>query len=224
MPTLYQSDYAKRVKTMPTPQGGEVLAVRGVVLAIAALAANDVAEAVILPADCVPVDLILDTDDLDTNGSPTITFDLGLMSGTAGANDSSRTVGNEFAAALTTPQAGGHARANKAQGVRILPAQVDRGIGVKVAAGAATGVASLTNLNVNRGMWQAATIYTANDFVTLPNGVRVKCTTGGTSGATNPFVGTTLYNATVTDNTVTWTIADPVIGVTLLYRSSHHGY
>jgi hypothetical protein len=62
--------------------------------------------------------------------------------------------------------------------------------------------------------------------VTLPNGIRMKCTTGGTSGATNPFSGTIIaaYNTTTTDNTVTWTTADFVIGVTLLYRASHFGY
>jgi hypothetical protein len=167
------------------------------------------------------------SDDLDTNGAPTLTLDCGLMSGTPGANDSARTVGNEFFAAATIGQTGFGtiSRMIKGNMHRWQPYESDKSIGLKAAAGAATGVATLTNLTVNRGRWQAGTAYALNDFITLPNGIRVKCTTAGTSGSTDPFKGTCLpaYNATVTDGTVTWTIADPSIFLTLLYRPAYRG-
>ena len=43
----------------------------------AALALNDVMEMVKVPAGATVLDVILHTDDLDTNGTPTITLDVG---------------------------------------------------------------------------------------------------------------------------------------------------
>jgi hypothetical protein len=227
MPTLYQSALGKGVLPAPIGSHSDMLSVRAVIIPTAALAANDVMEGPVLPAGHVPVDCILDSDDLDTNGAPTLTLDVGLMSGTPGVNDSARTVGNEFIAAATMGQTGiaTISRMIKGNMLRYLPSDSDRSIGVKAAAGAATGVATLTNLNVNRGFWQAGVTYTANDYITLPNGIRMKCTTTGVSGATNPFKGTVVasYNVTTADGTAVWTTADPQIGVTLMYRPAYKG-
>lgn len=227
MPTLYQSDLGKKILPPVIEDDSGLVSVRAIIIPTAALAANDVMEGPILPADHVPVDVIVDSDDLDTNGAPTITLDCGMMSGTPGNNDSSRTVGNEFFAASAIAQTGftaGIARATKTAGMRIPPVGFDRSVGLKAAAGAATGVAPLTGLLVNRGQWQASTAYIAGDYVNLPTGVRMKCTTGGTSGATSPFLSTiAAYNTTTNDGTAVWTTVDPVIGLTLVYRPAYRG-
>lgn len=62
--------------------------------------------------------------------------------------------------------------------------------------------------------WAATTAYatTSPHFVTptVPNGWRYECTTGGTSGGTEPTWPTTL-GATVVDGTVTWTCRSFVV-------------
>lgn len=239
MPAIYQSKEALDARpAISAERAGAVSVVRGLIPVTAALAANDVGEAVRLPAGHVPVDVILDSDDLDTNGTPTLTLDVGFMSGIPGVADGSRTVGTDFLAASTAGQAGGAAaRSTLQRAFRHSPVGYDRSIGFKAAAGAATGVASLTNLNVNRGGWMPLTAYALNDFIVLPDGRRMKCTTAGTSQAqpANPNgqaggdwlptnFTTTAYNATVSDGTAVWTMADPSIGITLISRPARGGF
>jgi hypothetical protein len=200
-------------------RGGASSIIRAVLPIPAALLINDQLEMLVLPAGHVPVDLFYDTDDLDSNGTPLIAFDAGIMTGTPGDTVSARTIGAEFFSADTTPRAGGVARTTRVQGMRIFPVEFDRSVAIKVQAAPATAVVPLTNMNVNRGFWQPGLTVVANDFITLPNGVRAKCTTGGVTGATFPqALGTTLYNATVADGTAVWTIGDPCVGMTLEYR------
>lgn len=224
---LYQSDLGKQILPAPIGTQSDLVSVTAIIVPTAALLINDTMEGPTLPAGHVPVDVILVSDDLDTNGAPTLTLDCGIMSGVPGVADTGRTVGNEFFAASTVGQTGFATiqRMIKGNMHRWQPYEQDRSIGLKAAAAAATGVAPLTNLNVNRGLWQPATTYTANDFLVLPNGLRVKCTTGGVSGATNPFKGTALpaYNATVSDGTAVWTVADPALFLTLVYRPAYRG-
>jgi len=58
-----------------------------------------------------------------------------------------------------------------------------------------------------RGGWSPSTVYNANDYIMLSNGLRIVCATGGTSGATIPSAlsptGTTLVRGTVATNLVT---------------------
>jgi len=96
-------------------------------------------------------------------------------------------------------------------------------MGIRVLA-APTGVASLGSNNVDRGVWSPGTIYAANDFITLPDGRRARCSTGGTSGANFPAgLGIALFNTTVTDGGVTWTIQDAAIALTVLMRAARNG-
>lgn len=118
--------------------GFEPIAIVGDFTVPATLPLNDVVEMVILPAGYVPIDAILATEDLDSGGAPAITLDLGLISGVAGKADDARTCGNEAFAASTVGQAGGVARPTKANFALIAPTDADRGIGLKVAAAAAT--------------------------------------------------------------------------------------
>lgn len=103
----------------------------------AGLALNDVIEMGPLPAGYVPIDLIVAFPDLDSNGTPTIKFDAGILSG-AWLDTGARTCGNEFFAADVTAQAGGLARMNKAAGAQIAPTTAARSWGLKVQTGAAT--------------------------------------------------------------------------------------
>lgn len=109
----------------------------------AALAVNNIIEMVELPAGYVPVDVILDTADLDTGGSPTIVLAVGVMAGTVGDTTfANRTTGAEFITASTVGQAGGVARLAVAGGTRVAPTDASRSIGVKVTTGPATGATS----------------------------------------------------------------------------------
>lgn len=138
MPTLRQATQVANKQPVISADGYEPITLVGDYTVEAALVANDVVEMVILPAGYVPVDSVLAVDDTDSNGTPTMTLDQGLITGVAGAADNTRTCGNEAFAASTAPQTGGVARPTKKDFAQIAPTSADRGMGVKVAAGAAT--------------------------------------------------------------------------------------
>lgn len=219
---LFQTDYAKGTKVLPAPKGSESVIARIEFVQVAALALNDIVEMCQLPEDCVPADAWIDTDDLDSNGTPLITLSLGVLNAAKSDIDTVASGGAAWLAASTIGQTGGVARITTQYGLRMQPSQVRRSIGIKCAAAPATGVAALTNLNVNRGRWQPGATYTANDFITLPNGVRQKCTTGGVSGLVQPQFNA-LYNATTADGTAVWTTADLVLALNIELRAAHFG-
>lgn len=149
MPNLYQSDQAKSIASIPYPAcAGDVVAQRISFVFPAAIALGDIVEMGVLPPGCRLVDAILDTDDLDSNGVPTIKFDVGLMSGTFGDNDPTRTCGAEILSAVTTPQAGGVVRPTLATAFRTAPSNVEQPIGIKINTAAATGVAGTVGLTL----------------------------------------------------------------------------
>jgi hypothetical protein len=101
-------------------------------------ALNDIIDIGTLPANHFVSDVIIDTDDFDSNGTPLMSVDVGILSGTPGDAVSVRTMGNEFFAADTTVRTSGLARMTKQAGMRIVPVGYDRSIGVKITAAAAT--------------------------------------------------------------------------------------
>lgn len=111
----------------------------------AQMALNDVIEMIPIPSGCIFHSLHIHFPDLDSGG-PTITVDVGVMTGkwlqNTVDNDgvTARTVGQEFGAALTTPQAGGSLVATAAQMAAVAPSLSDRSLGIKVAAAATTPV------------------------------------------------------------------------------------
>lgn len=145
------SDFAKRVRnTVNGDCAGDVVVNRFFVdLAAADLVANNVIDLGVLPAGHTVVDAVLIPDDLDTNGTPTITLDVGLMSGTPGDGVSVRTVGAELFSASTAAQTGAVANMALKTGFTIQSSAADRSIGVKVVAGAATGAAGRLRLIVS---------------------------------------------------------------------------
>lgn len=117
-----------------TPDGaGEIYAVRGEYSLAAALALNDIIEMVKLPVDCVPVDFIIDTDDFDSNGAPTLAMSVGFTAGTVA----------EFRAAAAVGQSAGIVRMDSTLVSRIAASEtLERTVGLKVTTGPATGVAA----------------------------------------------------------------------------------
>lgn len=109
---------------------------------------NEVFDIGILPANHTVVDMVLAPDDLDTNASPTLALDVGLMSGTIGDETGVRTTGSEFFAADQSARTGTVSRMSRRQGFTVKPAQADRSIGVKVQAAAATPAAGRIRLMV----------------------------------------------------------------------------
>lgn len=130
-----------------TAAGPEVVATRGAfTLAADKPAQNDTIRMVVLPAGHVPVDLWVDTDDLDAGGAPAITISVGVL-------DAAKTgfaANTTMISASTAGQAGGIARADKKELARIAVDNVnDREIGILFPAAPQTasgGVIGLTLL------------------------------------------------------------------------------
>lgn len=151
---LIQSLWATRQRN--TPNAGCAAAVVAQLfeytLTAAALAANDIIELGVLPANNEVCDMVLVPDDLDTNGAPTMSLDVGLMSGEVGAllnaDNSARTVGAEFFAADTGVRTGAISRPTLKTAFTTAAADKDRSIGVKIVAAAATQAAAGTKLRL----------------------------------------------------------------------------
>lgn len=58
---------------------GELHIAEGTVSFPATLANNDIAKVCYLPANCIPVDLVVHTEELDSNAVDTMTFSVGLL-------------------------------------------------------------------------------------------------------------------------------------------------
>ena len=104
----------------------------------AALAVNDIIDLGIIPATQKVVDVIIESDSLDTNASKTLAFDVGVITGTPGDSTSVRTCGSEFFAATQIARAGGVARMSQAAGFRVDRVDSDKSIGLKITTAAAT--------------------------------------------------------------------------------------
>lgn len=104
----------------------------------AGLALNDVIEMGGIPEGCIVTSFRAVMEDADSNGSPTIALDAGLISGEFGKKDNARTCGTEFLAADTTARAGGVIVSTRPAGHLLVPDVAVRGFGFKVQAAAAT--------------------------------------------------------------------------------------
>jgi hypothetical protein len=102
------------------------------------LALNSVIEIGGIPPNCVVSDAFIVFEDLDSGAAASV--DIGVLSGTYGRNDDTRTVGQQFAAANTAaPRSGGLITATAAA-LLLDPATQDRGVGIKFVAAPATQV------------------------------------------------------------------------------------
>ena len=146
---LHQSDYAKGSLIQPVPKGaGDAVMVRAsfAVTAAIAEASGDIIEMIGLPPGCEVVDFIVDSDDLDSDGTPAILLDMGIMSGAWQDNDATRTCDDEFLDGSNVAQAGGVVRPTLATAFRVAKSDSWRSIGIKIATVADAGQAGTIGL------------------------------------------------------------------------------
>lgn len=136
---LFQSKQVIAQKAIPAALSGvDLVPITAEFTVPAGLALNDIIEMGGIPAGHIPVDLIVHAPDMDSNGTPLITLDAGILTGRFGDPVlGSRACGNEFFAASQVGRVGGVARADKSL-AGIAPSNTERGWGLKVAAAAAT--------------------------------------------------------------------------------------
>lgn len=130
---VIQSEYAKGSIAIPYPSlAGGATTFRFAMAVPTTVQANDILELARIPGGCRVTEIVLDSDDLDSDGTPAITLDVGIMSGNWGDPSQSRTCGAEFFSASNVGQAGGVARPTLASAYRQNAADNDRSIGVKI--------------------------------------------------------------------------------------------
>ncbi len=130
------NDYLDGRKPTITCDCSEVAAVRYPLALVAAdLDANDIGAVGILPAGTVPVALYLDSDDLDTNNTPTLVASVGLL------NAAGTDLEVVWGSGLTVCQTGGQVAGVSKELARTAAAAGDRKVGIKFTAGAATKAA-----------------------------------------------------------------------------------
>ena len=146
---LKRSDYAKGSLVAPNPGfSGVAVTHRFTMLIPANAQVGDIFEVAAIPPGCRPLDIVIDADDLDTHGTPTIAFNVGVMSGNYGADDDTRTCGAEFFAASQVARTGGVAQPSLASAYRVPVNAKARGIGIEITTAAATGAAGTVGLTV----------------------------------------------------------------------------
>lgn len=131
---------------VPTPgfMGQESLPLRAEIT-VTQFATNDVLEMINLPPGYKVVDWTVDVDDLDSNGTPTAVFKLGVLN--AGKTDLS--TGNAiWKTGLTTAQAGGVARMDTLTAMRAGALNSAQVVGIVVTTGSATFQAGVVGLTV----------------------------------------------------------------------------
>lgn len=120
-------------------RAGQVIAASGDCAVPVTLALNDIVALCHLPADHEPVDFLVQSDDLDSNGTPTISFDVGVLN----ADMTDLVANTKFITASVIARTGGVARADTTQGLQLAASNANRIIGLKVTAAAATKVAGV---------------------------------------------------------------------------------
>lgn len=115
------------------PAGGELVSQRDDIALVAAdLDLNDAGSVTILPAGMELVGIVYDSDDLDTNATPTIAASVGIM------NAADTDLATVLASGITASQTGTAVHLVTPAMLRLAKADVDRRIGVKFTAASAT--------------------------------------------------------------------------------------
>lgn len=144
------NDYLVGRKPVVTPSASEDVTVRGSInLLTGDLTLNNTGGVMILPAGCVPVRLVVDSDDLDSGGAPAVVFAVGALNA-AGNDLSSAAVdgGAAWGTGLTVAQTGGAVTPVSTALMRVLPASADRVVGLKVTTAPATPVAGQVGITM----------------------------------------------------------------------------
>lgn len=149
MALIARTNYTNGVIPAVTADGaGDVVSQEVTVQLTANPGAGDTYAFLTLPANHVPVDCILTSDDIDTNGAPTVTMSVGVLNAALTAIDTTGSSGGAaWIVASNIGQAGGLARPTTVAISRVTPTSADRIIGVAFPAASATfatGKVSLT--------------------------------------------------------------------------------
>lgn len=140
-----------RAAVLSPSNSGDVTARYKLPLLTTDLTLNNLGNIGILPAGCIPVALLIDSDDLDSNGAPTIAWSVGVSNaavvnnihGTGGTDISVLPIdgGAAWGTGLTVSQNGGQVQVLSKALSRVLPATYDRYLTLKATAASATAVA-----------------------------------------------------------------------------------
>lgn len=142
------SKYGSGVLPAPIPVAQEVLSAKAkVTLTTGQLALNNVLSMVVLPADCVPVGYVLNSGDLDSNGTPLIQLGFGVL------NADETAIATSLITGSTIAQAGGivlHTASKAAYDAlgAITSSDKDRMIGVVISTAAATAQAGFVEVEL----------------------------------------------------------------------------
>ena len=149
MALIARTNYTNGViPAVTADRAGDVVSQEVTITLSANPTANDTYAFLTLPANHVPVDCILTSDDLDTNGTPPITMSVGVLNAALTAIDTTSSSGGAaWISASTIGQSAGLARPTTVAISRVTPTSADRIIGVAfpaISATFASGKISLT--------------------------------------------------------------------------------
>lgn len=154
MATL-KTENASGVNPAPVPVAQEDVTVHEEKALLAAdVAINNIVQLAILPAGCVPVGYVLEADDLDTDGTPAITLDFGILNDAGdGISTDDADGGDEWIDGSTLAQAGGIALHTASKALydvlkNVQVADVDRIVAVKIATAADAAQAGSIGLDL----------------------------------------------------------------------------
>lgn len=137
--SLYAAAAESRRPAKTVTGAGQLTINDGEYTVAAALVINDIVFIAKLPARHVIVDFLLDVTDLDTNGTPLASIDVGVYSLAEVVEDVDALIDGS-----TIARTGGVARMGVPEGRRLAPSDVDRLIGVKFVAAPATSAVAGT--------------------------------------------------------------------------------
>lgn len=135
--SLLKTKYALGLYPMPTADGADVIAVRMEYSIAAVLALNDVIYMGDLPAGHVPVDFMLDSDDVSAGAD--VVMAVGIINGTDnGLSTAAADGGAAWLSGSTIGQAGGMARPTTNVLSRVTSSETSRRVGVHISTAATT--------------------------------------------------------------------------------------
>jgi len=137
------NDYITGRKPVVFPAGSELVAQRFTLdLATADLTVNTIGQIGVLPAGCIPTQLIVDCDDIDSNATPTVAMSIGVLNAAGTALSTSTDDGGGYwATSVVTGKAGGMDFPTTKALQRVNQTSSDRKIGILITTAAATAVA-----------------------------------------------------------------------------------
>jgi hypothetical protein len=141
MPFVNSNDYLTGRRALVTPTDSQIQVMNFELdLTTADLTLNNTGAIGILPARCVPVNLIIAADDMDSNASPTLLFRVGLL------NADSTDLSTVWATSMSQGQSAIASTQLTIAFLRQAPDERNRTIGLRVQAAPATAVAGKYNL------------------------------------------------------------------------------